>query len=92
MKKKETFPEVQTYGPEQLAKKHGVSLDQIMRQLEMGIEIEFEHTKNPKMSREIALDHLLEMPDYYTRLKNMEEMEESEIRDIAHRAGLGNES
>lgn len=86
---KENLPEVQTYSPEQLAKKHGVSLDQIMRELEMGIEIELEHTKNPEMSREIALDHLLEMPDYYTRLKKMEE---SEIRDIAHRAGLGNES
>jgi hypothetical protein len=33
---------------------------------------ELEHTKNTKMARDIAMDHLAEMPDYYTRLKKME--------------------
>jgi len=41
-------------------------------QLAMGIKIEKEHIDNPKVNKEIALDHLAEMPDYYTRLKKME--------------------
>ncbi len=42
-------------------------------QLKMGIEVEKEHTDCPLLSKEIAKDHLAEIPDYYTRLKNMEE-------------------
>jgi len=41
-------------------------------QLRRGIEVEMEHTSNPKMSKRIALDHLAEMKDYYTRLDIME--------------------
>lgn len=33
---------------------------------------ELEHTKNTKMARDIAMDHLAEMPDYYTRLKKLD--------------------
>jgi len=43
------------------------------RQLEMGIEIEGEHTSNHYRARRIALDHLAEFPDYYSRLMKMEE-------------------
>jgi len=43
------------------------------KQLEMGIEIEKEHTEDPDIAARIALDHLAEIPDYYTRLKRMEE-------------------
>jgi len=42
------------------------------KQLEMGIKVEMEHTTNPIISRKIALDHLAEIPDYYTRLDKME--------------------
>lgn len=42
------------------------------KQLKMGIEVEFEHTSDPEMSKRIALDHLAEIPDYYTRLDKME--------------------
>lgn len=42
-------------------------------QLEMGIDVEMEHTSSPEMARRIALDHLSEVPDYYTRLKKMED-------------------
>jgi uncharacterized DUF497 family protein len=55
-----------------VAKKHGVSLSRINRQLAHGIKIEREHTKSDAEAREIALDHLDEIPDYYTRLKKME--------------------
>jgi hypothetical protein len=46
------------------------------KQLKLGIEIEKEHSKvvkgDMKKIRQIALDHLKELPDYYTRLKKME--------------------
>jgi len=42
------------------------------KQLEMGIKVEMEHTSCPTISRKIALDHLAEIPDYYTRLDKME--------------------
>lgn len=47
-------------------------------QLEMGIEVEYEHTNNPDISKEIAKDHLEEIPDYYDRLEEMEESYEEE--------------
>lgn len=85
MHQKEQFPSVKTLSPDQLAKRHGVSKEQILQQLKMGIGVEQEHTKDPDQAREIALDHLKELPDYYTRLKKMEE---SDIRDILHRSGV----
>lgn len=41
-------------------------------QLQMGQKIEREHTRNPKLAREIATDHLQEFPHYYTALHKME--------------------
>lgn len=47
------------------------------KELEMGIQAEKEHKDtvgdDPKIWEQIAKDHLDEMPDYYTRLKKMEE-------------------
>lgn len=42
-------------------------------QIRMGQKVEREHTDKPSMAREIARDHLTEIPDYYTRLKKMED-------------------
>ena len=42
------------------------------QQLKMGEKVELEHTKDPSISRRIAMDHLKEIPDYYTRLEEME--------------------
>jgi hypothetical protein len=53
----------------------GVDLD---RQLEMGIEVEYEHTSSKRMAERIALDHIVEIPDYYDRLKAMEEQAEED--------------
>jgi hypothetical protein len=61
-----------TLSPEHIAKKHKVHIDHINKQLDMGIEVEKEHTSSVKAAREIALDHLSELPDYYSRLKKME--------------------
>lgn len=41
-------------------------------QLEMGIKVEMEHTSNPIIAKRIAMDHLAEISDYYTRLDKME--------------------
>lgn len=57
---------------EEIAKKHNVSVDVINKELEMGVSIEKEHTSDDKVAREIALDHLAELPDYYTKLKKVE--------------------
>lgn len=42
------------------------------KQLKMGVKVEMEHTTIPEVAKEIALDHLAEIPDYYTRLEKME--------------------
>jgi hypothetical protein len=39
------------------------------KQIEMGIDIEKEHTPDVKIRKEIAKDHLMEHKDYYTMLK-----------------------
>jgi len=42
------------------------------QELEMGLQVESEHTDDPTTQKKIALDHLAEMPDYYTKLQQME--------------------
>lgn len=37
-------------------------------QLLIGIAVEMEHTNNKDVAKEIALDHLSEIDDYYTKL------------------------
>jgi len=41
-------------------------------EVEKGIKVEMEHTDNEMMAKRIVLDHLSEIPDYYTRLLKME--------------------
>ena len=43
------------------------------KQLEEGIKVEMEHTNDRDIAKKIALDHLIEINDYYTRLVKMEE-------------------
>lgn len=42
------------------------------KELKIGIDVEMEHTRCNIISKRIALDHLAEFPDYYTRLAKME--------------------
>ena len=42
------------------------------KELAMGIKVEQEHTKNDIIAKLIAKDHLVEFPDYYSRLEKME--------------------
>lgn len=68
--------------PEELSKKHGVSVEEIKKQLEIGTKVEFEHTTSKSSARITALQHLDEKPDYYTKLKKMETQKESNtVRD-----------
>lgn len=48
------------------------------KQLDLGIYVEMEHTDDPEIAKEIAKDHLKEIPDYYYRLLEMEEKAEAE--------------
>ena len=55
-------------------------------QLKIGIKVESEHTKDRKIAKEVAKDHLSEIPDYYKRLKGMEDTAKKEISKSLGRA------
>ena len=40
-------------------------------ELEKGIKVELEHTSDPMIASEIAMDHLSEDPDYYNKLATL---------------------
>lgn len=74
--------------PEEIAKKHGVSLAKIHDQLKQGTKVEHEHTQDHDTAMHIALHHLDELPDYYTRLKKVEMNEGivSRVRSVGRAA------
>jgi oligoribonuclease (3'-5' exoribonuclease) len=57
---------------EDSAKKHNVDVETLKKQLEKGIEIEKEHTKDEKVAEKIALAHIDERPDYYIQIDKLE--------------------
>ena len=70
---------------EQIAKKHRLETSFIQKQLDMGEPIEHEHTQDHELAMDIALQHLDEIPDYYTRLKKMEasaKKEHKKFKDV----------
>lgn len=60
---------IQAATPRQIAQKYGVSVTEVMRKLNKGMKIEQEHTGNNQVAMKIAIDHLLEDLNYYTRVK-----------------------
>jgi hypothetical protein len=68
---------------EEIAKKHKVSPSSIQKQLEMGMKVEHEHTTDNDEAMDIALQHLDEIPNYYSKLKKMEKVKEewTELHD-----------
>jgi len=56
-----------------IADMHKVSKDEIDAEVEKGIEVESEHTTDPEIAHEIAMDHVYEDPEYYTKLDTIEE-------------------
>ncbi len=55
-----------------IAEKHNVEFSVILDQIEKGIQVEYEHTNNFDIAKEIAMDHLVEYPYYYDELEKME--------------------
>lgn len=55
--------------PERIAK----MLNHLTQQLIKGLKVEMEHTEDIDKAKEIAMDHLAEDPNYYTKLKRIEE-------------------
>ena len=80
------MPKLKTHKTvEQIAKKHRLDVSFIQKQLDMGEPIEHEHTKDHELAMDIALQHLDEIPDYYTRLKKMEtsaKKEHKKFKDV----------
>ncbi len=63
---------VKKQSPERIAK----MLTHLTQQLVKGIKVEMEHTDDIEIAKEIAMDHLAEDPNYYTKLKRIEEARE----------------
>ncbi len=79
---------------EQIAKKHRLEVSFIQNQLDMGEPIEHEHTKDHALAMDIALQHLDEIPDYYTRLKKMEtdaKKHHKKFKDVKEETKSGDE-
>lgn len=55
-----------------IAKKFDIEISKLKRELNIGTKVEMEHTKNRTTAKDIAMDHLSEIPDYYSRLDKME--------------------
>ena len=56
-----------------IAEKHGMSVDMLVAEFKKGIQTEMEHTTDRDMAKEITMDHLFEDPQYYTKLATVEE-------------------
>jgi hypothetical protein len=73
---------------DKIAEKHGVGIRTIEMQIEKGKKIEMEHTDDPKEAERVAMDHLVEIPDYYDRLVKMEKEAEEENLKIVQESVL----
>ena len=58
------------------------------KQLKVGIAVEREHTSDSKAAKEIALDHLTEDPEYYSKLIKSGLVDEPEAIALAKKLGL----
>ena len=84
---KKTFTSEQA---KEIGEQLGITWDKYdVEQFRMGMDVELEHgtidhntnvtDDNPLITGKIALAHLNELPDYYTRLEEMEEQGEKEL-------------
>lgn len=58
-------------------------------ELEMGIQVEYEHTNIRWLAKIIAKAHLSEFPDYYSRLKDMEEQAKRDWAEYQDEENVG---
>ena len=71
---------------EEIAKKHKVDVEVILKALDAGKKVEKEHTKDEKTAEIIALGHLWERPDYYKMLAKAEKVTESADSSLSAKA------
>lgn len=66
------------FGKKSLTTGHKINsiLGILKSELKKGIEIEKEHTNDENKAKEIAMDHLVEDPHYYSKLKKIESNEQ----------------
>ena len=57
----------------ELQKKYDVKMKDLTAQIDKGVKVEMEHTNDPKVALEIALDHINEDLFYYSKLAKVEE-------------------
>ena len=60
---------------EGLASHHGVEVEKVIDALEMGVNVELEHTTEMMLAFEIAMDHIYEDLNYYNKLEKIESKE-----------------
>ena len=63
--------------------------DVCKKELEMGIEIEKEHTPDKKKAKDISFDHLEEDDKYYTHLDEMEKKHQIKAFNINKKVKKG---
>ena len=77
-----------------VAKRHGITdeatLLSLSKQLELGVAVESEHADNKEVAKEIALDHLWEDPEYYTKLVKAGLVDEPPALSLYKEMGKGN--
>lgn len=72
----------------QVATMHGMKAEDLIGELALGVKTETEHTSDLRIARAIALDHLVEDPEYYTNLLKMEtNMEADKLKDYYKNGG-----
>jgi hypothetical protein len=71
-----------------LAEKHNVSITEILTQLQKGVKVEMEHTKEFEVAFEIAMDHIFEDVNYYDKLETIEKTKE-ETKEATTTASSG---
>ena len=70
----------------QIANKHSDKISSLRNQLKIGVKIEMEHTNDKDIAFEIAMDHLMEDPNYYT---NLNKIEKGEFKEMTGSASSG---
>jgi 5'(3')-deoxyribonucleotidase len=63
----------------ELAKRYTTTPEEVHRQINRGVKVEFEHTRDIEVATEIAMDHIGEKLDYYTRLAKVEEEDDDAV-------------
>ena len=72
---------------EDSAKKHNVDIEILKKQLEKGIQVEKEHTKDEKVAEKIALAHIDERPDYYVQIDKLEKKPVEKVAEVKEPTG-----